>query len=340
MPGRRDRDLGMDRAITRRDFLNGVAVALTHRARRRRGWSARRRTQPPAAAGIYPPALTGMRGSHDGSYEVAHRLRDGPASGRARARPPPPASATTWWSWARGLSGLAAAHLFRKAAGPTARILILDNHDDFGGHAAPQRVHARAAARCSATGAASRSTAPRPTARAARALVRELGVDVGALVLGGRRRALFLAGPAVRRSSSTRRPSARTACCQSRPRRARARARTTSRPSAKTPGRGSWPRPRCRAAARPALLRLMTESRDYLPGLAADAKKARLARMSYADFLTGPAGCAAGPRPLLPGPHPHPLRRRHRRGSRAGRLGPRPAGLRRAWAWAIVPVPA
>ena len=34
-----------------------------------------------------------------------------------------------------GISGLAAAYFYRKSAGPQARILILDNHDDFGGHA-------------------------------------------------------------------------------------------------------------------------------------------------------------------------------------------------------------
>src|SRR5262249_61300692 len=34
-----------------------------------------------------------------------------------------------------GISGLAAAAFYRRAAGPSARILVLDNHDDFGGHA-------------------------------------------------------------------------------------------------------------------------------------------------------------------------------------------------------------
>ena len=33
-----------------------------------------------------------------------------------------------------GISGLAAAYFFRKQAAKS-RILILDNHDDFGGHA-------------------------------------------------------------------------------------------------------------------------------------------------------------------------------------------------------------
>jgi spermidine dehydrogenase len=34
-----------------------------------------------------------------------------------------------------GISGLAAAYFYRKTAGPRVRILVLDNHDDFGGHA-------------------------------------------------------------------------------------------------------------------------------------------------------------------------------------------------------------
>ena len=34
-----------------------------------------------------------------------------------------------------GISGLAAAHYFRAQAGASARVLVLDNHDDFGGHA-------------------------------------------------------------------------------------------------------------------------------------------------------------------------------------------------------------
>jgi len=34
-----------------------------------------------------------------------------------------------------GISGLAAAFFYRRAAGSSARILVLDNHDDFGGHA-------------------------------------------------------------------------------------------------------------------------------------------------------------------------------------------------------------
>jgi spermidine dehydrogenase len=86
----------------------------------------------------YPPGLMGMRGSHPGSFEVAHGLRDG-----------------KYWSDAvaddesydlivvgGGISGLAAAHFYRKFAGANAKILILDNHDDFGGHAKRNEFHA------------------------------------------------------------------------------------------------------------------------------------------------------------------------------------------------------
>src|SRR5690349_1416095 len=71
-----DRDLGMFRKIPRRDFLNGVAIAI--------GASlvpndllAAVESDPEKAANYYPPALTGLRGSHVGSFETMHSLRDG-----------------------------------------------------------------------------------------------------------------------------------------------------------------------------------------------------------------------------------------------------------------------
>src|SRR5262245_31189815 len=70
---RRDRNLGMDRSITRRDFLNGVGVAVGGSLLS----SPMARAMGLLPAGHYPPALTGLRGSHDGSWEVAHEMRDG-----------------------------------------------------------------------------------------------------------------------------------------------------------------------------------------------------------------------------------------------------------------------
>jgi spermidine dehydrogenase len=131
-----DRDLGMGQPITRRDFLNGVAVGVGGATLAPTWLEALGRAQagqaPEQAPGYYPPALTGMRGSHAGSFEVVHQLRD------ARGF-----SGAVTDSGERydlvivggGISGLSAAQFFREAVGPSASILILDNHDDFGGHA-------------------------------------------------------------------------------------------------------------------------------------------------------------------------------------------------------------
>jgi spermidine dehydrogenase len=111
--------------ISRRDFLNGmaltVAAGLTPAA------------QIAAEPARYPPALTGLRGQHPGSFEVAHEI------GRAGKRYPVDSlaieEAYDLVVVGGGISGLAAAWFFRRAAGADARILVLDNHDDFGGHA-------------------------------------------------------------------------------------------------------------------------------------------------------------------------------------------------------------
>src|SRR3954468_2323489 len=74
-----DRELGMDRAITRRDFLNGSAVALTS-ALVAPSWlnasALDLQQNPEQAPDYYPPLRTGMRGSHPGSFEAGHQLRD------------------------------------------------------------------------------------------------------------------------------------------------------------------------------------------------------------------------------------------------------------------------
>ena len=128
-----DKRLGMDRAISRRDFVSGVSVAIG-------GSLAGFNTAPslanpvaaPAPGDYYPPTRTGLRGSHPGSFEVAHQLRDGnPWEPVADTAPEEQYDLVVVGG---GLSGLAAAWFYREVK-PEARILILDNHDDFGGHA-------------------------------------------------------------------------------------------------------------------------------------------------------------------------------------------------------------
>ena len=131
-----DRDLGMDRRITRRDFLNGIplgagALALPGAS----GWLLGACTAP-GPTGPYPPALTGLRGSHAGSFEVAHELRDRVEdSGSWDDSAAADGGRFDLVVVGGGISGLSAAWFYRKAFGPGARILVLDNHDDFGGHA-------------------------------------------------------------------------------------------------------------------------------------------------------------------------------------------------------------
>ena len=126
----------MDRAITRRDFLNGVAIgiggALASRWLPDVALTAAQAGQD--APGYYPPALTGMRGSHDGSFDVSHALRDGRFWARA-GDPIVTGESYDLVVVGGGISGLAAAYFYRARTSPNARILILDNHDDFGGHA-------------------------------------------------------------------------------------------------------------------------------------------------------------------------------------------------------------
>lgn len=123
-----DRQLGMDKDISRRDFLSGVSIAVG--ASLLPGAASAQDAGAQDVPGYYPPELTGMRGSHPGSFEVAHVTRDG-----ASFDGDDTGEHYDLVVVGGGISGLSAAHFYREAKGDNARILILDSHDDFGGHA-------------------------------------------------------------------------------------------------------------------------------------------------------------------------------------------------------------
>jgi len=128
---KKDRNLGMDRDISRRDALHGFGAIAAASFVPGRAFADEMLALERAA--VYPPALTGMRGNHPGSFEVAHQLA---REGKVDWGPVSEADAGVYdlVVVGAGISGLAAAYFYRKTHAD-ARILILDNHDDFGGHA-------------------------------------------------------------------------------------------------------------------------------------------------------------------------------------------------------------
>ena len=128
-----DRSLGMDRRISRRDLLHGVGALAAASFVPGQAFADVIMVAEKASVAGYPPALTGLRGNHAGSFEVAHQLS---RAGKVDWGPSeiPDADIYDLVVVGGGISGLAAAHFYLQSH-PHARILILDNHDDFGGHA-------------------------------------------------------------------------------------------------------------------------------------------------------------------------------------------------------------
>ena len=280
MSRRRDRELGMGRRITRRDFLNGAAVGIGG-VLASQGLSADPLADldPEKAPGYYPPALTGLRGSHEGSYDVAHSLKDGAFWASAG-----PAEETgeryDLVVVGGGLSGLSAAYFFRQAAGPKARVLILENHDDFGGHA--RRNEFRHGDRLLlGYGGTQSIESPSKYSGVGKKLFRELGIETKRFYQAYDQNlyASMKLGSGVFFDKETFGVDRLVAGVDSRP----PNAWLAETPLSET--------------ARRDIERLYTEKTDHLPGLSVADKEKHLAKTSYADFLTKDAGAS---REVLP----------------------------------------
>jgi len=136
-------------------------------------------TQDELSVGGYPPTLTGLRGNHPGSYDVAHALA------RGGQRPTQFEEVDDVYDLVvvgAGISGLTAAYLFRKGFGSDAKILLLDNHDDFGGHAKRNEFNADGRTLLGVGGSLNLEQAA--MGAAARSLLEEIGVDFTSLRKG------------------------------------------------------------------------------------------------------------------------------------------------------------
>jgi spermidine dehydrogenase len=271
-----DRDLGMDRGITRRDFLNGASLAIGAGMLSTLGACA----SPGAGLGLeagapdYPPLRTGLRGSHPGSFEAAHAMRSGTRFERAEDT----GERYDLVVVGGGLSGLSAAYFFRKEL-PRATVLVLDNHDDFGGHAKRNEfvVDGR-----QLIGYGGTQYISGPYTVAGRALLDDVGVDPARYHRAAKPtlelyRELGL-GRAVFFDRET---FGRDHLAVGEPRWG---------PEEKgPPDTRSW---RAFLAGAPLseraqrdIARLYEEERDYLPGLSAGEKISRLRKLSYRDYL-------------------------------------------------------
>jgi spermidine dehydrogenase len=159
----------MSTGITRRDFMNGIAIAVVGAAAVDLSLA-----QATADAPLYPPKRDGLRGSHVGSFEAAHRLRDGSPFDFSQA---PLSERYDLVVVGAGLSGLAAAHFYRQRR-RHARILILDTNDDFGGHAKRNEFLIDGQTLLGYGGTQSIDGPARKWDGVAKGLLKDLGVDV------------------------------------------------------------------------------------------------------------------------------------------------------------------
>jgi spermidine dehydrogenase len=273
----------MHRKITRRDFINGVAVTSAAAIIAPHVLTANDQEKSSA---YYPPERTGMRGSHPGSFEAAHSLRDGTFWDSA-GKPEETGEKYDLIVVGGGISGLAAAHFYRKANGNKALILILDNHDDFGGHAKRNEFRANNAFRLGFGGTFSIES-PAPYSAVAKNVIEELGIDVPSYPKYFKRDLYSSLNLRPRIFFDKQTFGTDRLVVNFSPRNG-GESEDSNPETPKLLKQFLADAPIAERAKRD-LQSLYEDPKDYYPGLSSDEKKAKLARISYATYLTEVAG--------------------------------------------------
>jgi spermidine dehydrogenase len=274
-----DKELGMDSHITRRDFMQGAAMAIAAAVAPPTSLFAQQAAEAQSMPGYDPPAAHGLRGSHPGSFEVAHRLRDGSFWAIA-GQPESTGESYDLIVVGGGISGLSSARFFHQAAGKSARVLILENHDDFGGHAKRNEFQVDKTFMLGFGGTYSIES-PAPYSPVAKGLIRDLGIDVPSYAKYNDKRLYPSLGLKQKIFFDQETFGADKLVVSPEPRH---RKKTTVLDPA------IWQEFAAQAPltdkAKADLKRLYLLDEDLMPGLSSDQKKAKLARISYTDYLT------------------------------------------------------
>jgi len=296
VPRTTDRTLGMHRRIDRREFLNGAAVAIGAAALGAgdlaNALAHLRDSGSTATPGYYPPGLTGMRGSGaPQTYGVGHALRDG------TFWPTAPAPVETGDQYdlvvvGAGISGLAAAYFYQKQHGFRKRVLVLDNHDDFGGHAKRNEFRSGKDLRLSNAGSFN-IYAGSDSTRAERELYADLGIDVAGLARDtvdphfysrlGMGQSVFFDRETFGEDRLLRDPAPWTDFSYL--------YAPNVPPDAETRWREFIATAPLPERAKHDLYRLYHDATDYLVGLTLEQKIAKLNHISYADYLLTVVQC-------------------------------------------------